>query len=220
MDYKLQRSKRKSLAVCVKDGEIIVKAPMRMSVAYIEDFLAEKALWIAKKVREYNAKAAAFAPITSGTSVLYHGTVLPVVQIPSGKACLNGSVLYMPIKYDTKEKQTKAVANVYKKLAAVELADRLYRIAVSTGLSYASFALTNAKTQWGNCDGKCNIRLNWRLIMLDDELLTYVIIHELCHTKHHDHSKKFWALVQRFMPNYKSAKQRLKNFSVLTSMYR
>ena len=108
----------------------------------------------------------------------------------------------------------------YKKLAETELADRLYRLALSTGLTYKSFALTNAKTQWGNCDGECNIRLNWRLVMLSDEMAAYVIIHELCHTKYHDHSKKFWALVQKFMPNYKTVKKQLKSFSMLTSMFR
>ena len=220
MEYKLQRSKRKTLAVCIHEGEIIVKAPNRMSVEHIEKFLADKAVWISKKVGEYNAKTAALSPVINGTSALYHGMVLPVVPTPAAKACINGSVLYLPVKYDDKQKRDRAVANMYKKLAQIELADKLYRTAVSTGLSYQSFALTNAKTQWGNCDGKCNIRLNWRLVMLDDELLTYVVIHELAHTVHHDHSKEFWALVQKHMPNYKAAKKRLKSYSVLTTLYR
>ncbi|MDE7108058.1 MAG: M48 family metallopeptidase, partial [Clostridiales bacterium] len=67
---------------------------------------------------------------------------------------------------------------------------------------------------------RCSIRLNWRLVMLDDELVTYVIVHELCHTAYHDHSSQFWDLVGRLMPNYKSVKKRLKSFSVLTTMYR
>ncbi len=182
--------------------------------------MAEKALWIAKKVREYNAKTAALAPVTNGTSALYHGMLLPIVPTTTAKACINGSVLYLPVKYDTQEKRDRAIANLYKKLAQAELADKLYRISASTRLSYSGFALTNARTQWGNCDGTCSIRLNWRLVMLDDELVTYVIVHELCHTAYHDHSSQFWALVQKFLPNYKAIKKRLKNFSVLTTMYR
>ncbi|MDE5593504.1 MAG: M48 family metallopeptidase [Clostridiales bacterium] len=220
MDYRLQRSSRKTLAVCVSDGEIIVKAPNRTSIAHIEEFLAEKALWIAKKVREHNAKTAALAPVTNGTSALYHGMLLPIVPTTTAKACINGNILYLPVKYDTQEKRDRAIANLYKKLAQAELADKLYRISASTRLSYSGFALTNARTQWGNCDGKCSIRLNWRLVMLDDELVTYVIVHELCHTAFHDHSSQFWALVQKFLPNYKAIKKRLKNFSVLTTMYR
>ncbi|MDE6028793.1 MAG: M48 family metallopeptidase [Clostridiales bacterium] len=220
MDYRLQRSSRKTLAVCITDGKIIVKAPNRTSVAHIEQFLADKALWIAKKIGEYNAKAAALAPVTNGTSALYHGMLLPIVPTNTAKACINGSVLYLPVKYDAQEKRDRAIANLYKKLAQTELADKLYRISASTRLSYAGFALTNARTQWGNCDGKCNIRLNWRLVMLDDELVTYVIVHELCHTAYHDHSAQFWALVQKLMPNYKTVKKRLKNFSVLTTMFR
>lgn len=220
MEYKLQRSKRKTLVVCITDGQVIVKAPTRMSVEHIEKFLAEKALWIAKKVREYNAKTAALAPIINGTSALYHGMVLPIVPTTTSKACINGNILYLPVKYDTAEKRDRAIANMYKKLALNELADKLYKLSAATRLTYTSFALTNARTQWGNCDGKCGIRLNWRLVMLDDELLTYVVIHELCHTAYHDHSAQFWALVQKFMPNYKNIKKRLKTFSVLTTMYR
>lgn len=220
MEYRLQRSSRKTLAVCVSDGKIIVKAPNRMSIAHIEKFLADKALWIAKKVNEYNAKTAALAPVMNGTSALYHGMALPVVSTTTAKACINGSIVYLPVKYDTTEKRDRAIANMYKKLAQIELADKLFRISAATGLTYESFALTNAKTQWGNCDGKCNIRLNWRLVMLDDELVMYVIIHELCHTAYHDHSSQFWALVQKYLPNYKAAKKRLKAFSVLTTMYR
>ena len=220
MEYKLERSKRKTLAVTVKDGQVIVKAPLKLSIPYIEDFLAEKALWITKKVREYNAKTAALAPIMNGSSALYHGMVLPIVPTACAKAVINGSVVHLPIKYDTPEKRDKAIANMYKKLALSELSDKLYRISAAVGIHYTSFALTNAKTQWGNCDGMCDIRLNWRLIMLDDELVYYVMIHELCHTVHHDHSYDFWKLVQRYVPNYKAIKNRLKNFSVLTSLYR
>lgn len=220
MDYRLQRSSRKTLAVCVSDGEVIVKAPNRMSIAHIEEFLAEKALWIAQKVREYNAKTAALAPVTNGTSALYHGMLLPIVPTTTAKACINGNILYLPVKYDTAEKRDKAIVNLYKKLAQSELADKLYKISAWMRLSYSGFALTNARTQWGNCDGKCSIRLNWRLVMLDDELVTYVIVHELCHTAYHDHSSQFWALVQKFLPNYKAIKKRLKSFSVLTTMYR
>lgn len=220
MEYKLQRSKRKTLAVQVKDGEVIVKAPTGMSVEHIEDFLAEKALWISKKIREYNAKIAIFAPILNGTSALYHGMMLPIFPTTCATACINGNVVNMPVKYDTADKRDRALANMYKKLATSELTDRLYRVSASTGLKYNSFALTNARTQWGNCDGGCDIRLNWRLVLLDDELVHYIIIHELCHTVYHNHSKKFWALVQKHVPNYKAVAKRLKTFSVLTAMYR
>lgn len=220
MEYRLQRSNRKTLVVCVSNGEIIVKAPNKTPIARIEKFLADKALWITKKVNEYNAKTAMLAPVTNGTSALYHGMLLPIVPTTTAKACINGNILYLPVKYDTAEKRDKAIAALYKKLAQAELADRLYKLSAATRLSYSGFALTNAKTQWGNCDGKCSIRLNWRLVMLDDELVNYIMIHELCHTSYHDHSAQFWALVQKFMPNYKAVKKRLKAFSPLTALYR
>lgn len=219
MDYTLKRSKRKTLCISISNGTVTVKAPLKTPVARIEEFIAEKAVWITKKLNEQAQKAAALAPVTSGASALYHGAVLPVVITSCAKACINGSALYLPVKYDDQIKRDRAIANMYKRMALAELSDRLYRLSAATGLKYGSFALTNAKTQWGNCDINCNIRLNWRLVMLDDELCNYVIIHELCHTKHHNHSAAFWAKVKSYMPNYEAAKKRLKAFSTLTSLY-
>ncbi len=220
MDYTLKRSKRKTLCITISNGAVSVKAPLKTSVARIEEFIAEKSDWIAKKLNEQAQKSAALAPVTSGASALYHGTVLPIVPTVCTKACINGSVLYLPVKYDDQAKRDRAIANMYKRMALAELSDRLFRLSAATGLKYKSFALTNARTQWGNCDSNCNIRLNWRLIMLDDELCNYVIIHELCHTEHHNHSAAFWAKVKSYMPNYAAAKKRLKTFSALTSLYR
>ena len=114
----------------------------------------------------------------------------------------------------------RAVKNWFKRTAADMLAHVLEMYSLSTGLEYTSFALTNAGGKWGSCDGNGNIRLNWRLVMLDDALSGYVAVHELAHTVHHDHSAGFWAEVEKHCPDYKALRKRLKNFSVLTALYR
>ena len=220
MEYELVRSKRKTLSVQITEGKIIVKAPPRMSVEHIENFLNEKSAWIRKKLGEYARKTEMLRPVTDGIAVLYRGSFIGIERTDSGRVRFAGGKLLLPNKYVSGQESDRAVASFFKRLAKTELKKKLESISDIIGLGYSNFALTNAKRQWGSCDAKCNIRLNWRLIMLDGELCDYVIVHELSHTVHHDHSAAFWAEVEKHMPNYAAAKKRIKAFSVLTAMYR
>lgn len=83
------------------------------------------------------------------------------------------------------------------------------------GLSYSKLRLSSAKTRWGSCSSNGTISLNWKLGILPDTLLEYVIIHELAHIKHMNHSKNFWALVQKYCPNYSVYRSQLHTYSAL-----
>lgn len=91
------------------------------------------------------------------------------------------------------------------------LPKRTWELSGRTGLTPAGVRVTGAKTRWGSCSGKNRICLSWRLMEKPPEAIDYVIIHELCHTVHHDHSRKFWELVALFLPNYQELRQKLKS---------
>lgn len=188
----------------------------------IDEFVARKSSWIIKKLAEQNRRNDVLSSVISFDSVLYHGAFYRVEYTPNVKSVRMGSgVVLMPEKYkDNKQAAMRAFAAMYKRLASRELGMLLAEAATRTGLAYSAFDITNARTKWGSCDGNCNIRINWRMIMLDAELVEYVLIHELAHTRHHDHSAAFWAEVGRLMPRYAAARKRLKTYAVLTSLYR
>lgn len=219
MKYKLVRSKRKTLSICVKDGEVTVKAPKSSSVEYIEKFIAQKESWINKKLAEFKTRSGLLRPVLDGECVMLDGNVIPIV-ISDGvkRAKLSDGALIVP--ETDGDAQKKAIAAWYKRTAKNSLCHSLEGLSVLTGLKYKSFAITNARTKWGSCDGECNIRLNWRLIMLNERLAEYVIVHELCHTVHHDHSAAFWEEVAKHCPDYKNARKSLKTYGALTSLYR
>jgi predicted metal-dependent hydrolase len=79
-------------------------------------------------------------------------------------------------------------------------------------LQYKNLRLSSAKTRWGSCSGQNTISINWRLSILPEELLEYVIIHELAHIKEKNHSSKFWDLVSQFCPDYKQKRKELKGY--------
>ncbi len=222
MKYKLVRMKRKTLTICVKDGEVTVKAPKSMDMEHIENFVASKERWIERKLKEYAAKTDFLSGVVGYEQALYHGSVYRIsVSSAVKRIKAEDGALLLPVKYsEDAAAARRAIASWYKREAVKELAERIYEISAATGLKYKSFCLTNARTKWGSCDAECNIRLNWRLIMLDAPLIDYVIVHELSHTVHHDHSAAFWAQVQKFYPDYKAARKRIKTYSVLTPLYR
>jgi hypothetical protein len=98
-----------------------------------------------------------------------------------------------------------------RKEAKKILPQRLQEIAQKHGFNYKRLAIRNARTRWGSCSYANNINLNMHLIKLDGNLIDYVILHELCHTIEKNHSARFWALVEKHMPDYKERRKKLKN---------
>ncbi len=90
----------------------------------------------------------------------------------------------------------------YKKLAREVFASKLEKYAKEMGLTYNSFRIKEQKTRWGSCSSKGNINLNWRLIQAPEEVINYVIVHELAHLRYMNHSHEFWQLVSQYSPDY------------------
>ncbi len=97
--------------------------------------------------------------------------------------------------------------------AKKKLTNRLKQLAVQHGFTYNKVTMRNQKTRWGSCSHKNNINLNMKLVLLPDELVDYVILHELVHTKIHNHSKKFWDELDKYVGDGKAMAKRLREYS-------
>lgn len=78
-------------------------------------------------------------------------------------------------------------------------------------VTYGRISIREQKTRWGSCSGKGNLNFNWRLILAPENVLNYVVVHELAHRKEMNHSPAFYAVVQSILPDYKTAKEWLRN---------
>ena len=100
------------------------------------------------------------------------------------------------------------------------LVEKTALLARTVGGCPEDVSVRDFKARWGCCDANKRIRLNWRLSMLPPDLQDYVLVHELCHLKHMNHSSAFWAEVKKILPDYASRKKRLKEYAFLTLLYR
>lgn len=81
---------------------------------------------------------------------------------------------------------------------------------------YGRISIRNQRTRWGSCSKKGNLNFNYKIVLIPEKLADYIIVHELCHLKEFNHSKRFWALVAKTFPDYKKIKQDLRNPEILT----
>lgn len=104
----------------------------------------------------------------------------------------------------------KLLAVWYKKEAKDVISIRARKYAQEMGQTFREIHIRDQKSRWGSCSSARNLNFNWRLVMAPEWVMDYVIIHELCHLTHMNHSAQFWGLVAYYMPDYQAAKQWLK----------
>lgn len=98
----------------------------------------------------------------------------------------------------------------YKNEARNVISLRARKYAQEMGQTFGEIHIRDQKSRWGSCSSARNLNFNWRLVMAPEWVMDYVIIHELCHLTHMNHSAQFWELVAHYMPDYQAAKQWLK----------
>ena len=114
-------------------------------------------------------------------------------------------------RYENRNKAFRdALLSIDKADAKRRLADKLSSLATRHGFTYDKVYFRTQKTRWGSCSHKNNISLNLALVLLPQPLIDYVMLHELVHTRIHNHSKKFWAELDRYVKNSKGKAKRLK----------
>jgi len=97
-----------------------------------------------------------------------------------------------------------------RKQAKQLIPQRVEHYAKLYNINYNKIKITSAKKRWGSCSARGNLNFSWRLVLTPPEIIDYVVIHELCHVVHHNHSKRFWALVAQICPNYKACRKWLR----------
>lgn len=214
LSYNLIRSKRKTIAIRVtKEGLVEVRAPLKTRQKTIDEFVLSKEEWIQKNIEKINQlqeTRRAFS-LNYGDEILLRGKAYTLVEGLGEMAGFDGHCFYIP-KGLSEDERKHVVVQIYKRIAKQFLVDRTMFFGKKLGLIPASVKVNSAKTRWGSCSSKNSINFSWRLIMATDEVIDYVIVHELAHIRELNHSPMFWGVVGSILPDYKTRQKMLKEF--------
>ncbi len=165
MDITVIKSKRKTMSLEVKNGEVLVRAPIRATEREISAFIEKHTAWIEAKLAKDNSRREALE----------------------------------------KEKPlTEREKNELINRAKETIPDRVAYYAPIVGVTYGRITVRRQKTRWGSCSSKGNLSFNYLLMLAPSEVLDSVVVHELCHRKEMNHSKRFYALVEDAFPDYRT----------------
>jgi predicted metal-dependent hydrolase len=211
IEYTLTRSKRKTAAIYIRDGAVEVRAPLKMPKRDIDKFVASKEAWIKSKLtasRERLVQKQAFS-LNYGDAILYRGREYPIAAKDGDRIGFDDTVFYMPPNLSP-HKIKLACVKIYRMLAGRDLTARTLDFAERMSVAPAAVKINGAKTRWGSCSSRQSINFSWRLIMASDDVIDYVVVHELAHLLELNHSKNFWAIVESVLPDYKERQERLR----------
>ncbi|MBQ1229817.1 MAG: M48 family metallopeptidase [Clostridia bacterium] len=163
LTYTVLRSDRKTVALQIRNGSVLVRAPRRMSEAAIRQFVTRHTEWIEKQLARLAEKERAL------------GEVIPLTR-----------------------EEIYALAEE----ARVEIPKRVRYFAERLGIQYGRITIRNQRTRWGSCSSNGNLNFNCLLMLAPREVLDAVVVHELCHLKEMNHSKRFYEYVLAAYPEY------------------
>lgn len=213
---KVIRSKRKTLSLQVhRDGSVVVRAPLFTLSFQIRSFVKKMQAWIEKQQKHFQKMPQiTIRTFQDGATFLLLGAQYPL-ELTEASGKKKPSIRFenaFKVSAPTIKKGKELLEKWYRKEARRIFAQRLDEYATRHGLIYKALKLSSARTRWGSCSRQKNINLNWRLIMAPLDIIDYVIAHELAHTMHMNHSKRFWDQVEEIVPSHKTHKKWLKDF--------
>ncbi len=204
------RTRRKTVALVVeRDGRLVVRAPLRFPQAQIDAFVSSHSDWVRSRqalVRKNYRPPHQFA---AGESFWYLGQQYPLVIVEQKRPALSLEGEFR-LARAAQPRACEAFEAWYRAQARPLIEERVAHFAGLTGLRGKKIRLSSARTRWGSCSSRGTLSFTWRLVMAPPEAIDYVVVHELCHLKHPNHSPAFWAAVAAVMPGYKVQRAWLK----------
>jgi predicted metal-dependent hydrolase len=214
-------SKRKTVTLTVDSScNLIVKAPKNLPLSEINNFIKEKEGWIKTKIDFYGNINTKNGAVKAYKEILYFGKKFETVFGAAKEITLDGDSLTVPLKLNDSKKFINGLKRWYKKNALEILTARTDMFCGIMKLKYEKIKISDSKKTWGSCDSNKSISYNFRTVMLPPSIIDYIVVHELSHLRHLNHSARFWAEVVKYIPDWKEYKKILKNNQYLMELYR
>ncbi len=213
----IRTNRKKTVSIKVAEGKVSVVAPKTFPAKEISALVAKKQRWIKQKLAiQNNVLKVQPKQFIAGESFSYLGNNYRL-KIESGP--------YPDLKFQ-QEQFIATVRNIsannapaikqmlikwYQQQAETILRERTKSYSEVIGVTPSKITIKLFKVRWGSCSIRREIQYNWKIIMAPKHIIDYLVVHELCHIQHHNHSPLFWKTVAKYHPEYKECKVWLKN---------
>lgn len=220
VDYRLIRARRRTIGMEVNLDGLTVRAPRWVTLSEIEAALIERAPWIVKALAEWRSRQRDVMPHEwkSGAPILFRGSELALEVYPARRTRIGADLFHLTILHPHAHEEEAVAAAVGKWLreqAWSFVAPYVEAYAGRLTATPPTVRLSNARSEWGSCNARGVIRLNWRLVQLPPALAEYVVAHEVAHLIELNHSARFWALVETLMPGHAERRRELEDWTAL-----
>lgn len=228
--YAFKRGKRRTIGLSVSPEGLTVSAPRWTPVGEVEALLRDKADWVMGKLHQARTRAQELARAkviwADGVCFDFLGAPARLVLDPAhARATAGGTleaagadgvaVLRLGLPHGAAHARIQDAAQAWlMRQAQGNFTQRLDHFAPLLAVRYTRLRLSSAGTRWGSASVDGSIRLNWRLIHLRQDLIDYVVVHELSHLRHMDHSPQFWAVVASVLPDHAERRLALRRAAV------
>lgn len=220
VDYRLVRTRRRTIGMEIDLDGLTVRSPRWVTIAEIELALRERDKWVVRTLDAWRGRRRDMLPRvwTTGAPILYQGRELALAVFPARKPLVRADLFDLAVLHP----QAPDEANVASAVAHW-LRDEALRLCLPSAAAFAAaldlpvppVRLSNARTEWGSCNHRGEIRLHWRLAQLPPDLAAYVVAHEVAHLVELNHSPRFWAVVERLMPGHAGPRRALDEWTAL-----
>jgi predicted metal-dependent hydrolase len=205
----------KSATIKVEGGVVIVVVPRALTQERIKKLLDDKKVWIQKKMALHpQTQVISEKQYVSGEAFSYLGRnyrlkvaegELTPIKLVQGRLTIsapNDPSQHKLVKY--------ALTSWFRRRAELKLREKIIRYSLIVGVETNGYKVKDFQSRWGSCTPRGRVDFNWKIIMAPNRVVDYVVVHELCHLKQHDHSPQFWKLVESIMPDYLESKEWLR----------
>jgi len=211
----IKSKRRKTVALKVNAKGVFVYMPARLALHIAQDFVQQKTSWIKQKLQQQSQQIKPQRQFINGELFHYLGAEIELQLVPQNSVATITKTDQQLILAGRLNRLSitgirTALINWYKQQAKDYLTQRTEQLGKQIGLYANSITIKTYKARWGSCTIHADINYNWQLIQAPPAIIDYVIIHELCHIKHHNHARPFWQLVEQHYPHHKTAQQWLK----------
>jgi predicted metal-dependent hydrolase len=212
----IRTDRKKTATVKVEEGEVSVVVPKATSEAKVAALVTKKTRWIREKLRLHREHPTPKPKeYVSGECFTYLGRNYRLKLTSGSKKSVKliGGRLAVTVPRSIQQRDTfvqGALIEWYRAHARQKFDEKAARYAEVLDVTPASVGIKTFKGRWGSCSTKGHVLFNWKVIIAPNPIIDYVVVHELAHLHHHNHSPQFWHCVERVIPDYREHRDWLK----------